>query len=209
MSPDHDPRLTSPATARNRDAILGVLRTHLGAGAKVLEIASGAGEHAAYFAARLTAPIWQPSDPNPVARASIAGWTAGNANVLAPLDLDVQDWRWWQAVPDPPFDALIAINLIHIAPWAATEGLMAGAARLLGPAGCLILYGPFRRDGRHTAPSNAAFDRDLRGTDPNWGIRDLADVARLAAKSAMILAQAVAMPANNLTVVFQRQERAP
>ena len=144
----------------------------------VLEIASGTGQHAVHMARALPRLTWQPSDPDPEMRASIRAWTArsGLANVRAPLDLDVRAACW----PLAAADAVVCINLIHIAPWSATAALAAGAARLLPPAGVLVLYGPFRREGRHTAPSNAAFDRSLRAADPDWGVRDLESAADVA-----------------------------
>jgi SAM-dependent methyltransferase len=193
----------APATARNRDPILAVLRRVLPAAGTVLDIASGTGEHAAYFAPRFPALVWQPSDRDVANLPAIAGWAAasGAANLRQPLLLDVgqDDWGVVEAA------AVLCINMIHIAPWSAAEALMAGAARLLPPTAPLYLYGPYKRDGAHTAPSNAAFDADLRRRDPAWGVRDLDDVTRLAALSGLELDEVVAMPANNLSVVFRRR----
>jgi cyclopropane fatty-acyl-phospholipid synthase-like methyltransferase len=194
--------LTAPAVARNRDPILEVLRDVLPAAGTVLEIASGTGEHAVHFAAALPDLAWQPTDPDVQALGSIAAHAAhaGLANLLAPLELDASAPVW----PVTQADAIVSINMIHIAPWRATQGLMAGAARLLSAGSPLYLYGPYRRHGRHTAPSNAAFDESLRARDPAWGVRDLDEVVALAAGNGLTLQRAVAMPANNLSVIFRR-----
>ncbi len=192
----------APATERNRGPILEILRAVLPAEGRVLEVASGTGEHAAYFAPRLAPRTWQPSDPDPELRRSIAAHArqAACPTLEAPLDLDARSALW----PVSGATAVVCINMIHIAPWAAAEGLVAGAGRLLAPGGPLYLYGPFKRDGRHTAPSNAAFDRSLRARDPAWGIRDLEALAALAAAAGFGPAEAIEMPANNLSVVFRR-----
>src|SRR6185312_5382904 len=167
----------SPAALRNREPILDVLRRVLPARGLVLAIAEGSGEHAAHFAAGLPGLTWQPSDPSEEARASIAAHREAAAlpNLLPPVELDVR----WPAWPVTRADAIIAINMIHIAPWAACEGLMAGAHRTLAPGGVLYLYGPYMENGAHTAPSNAAFDASLKLRNPEWGIRDLGDVTAL------------------------------
>ena len=203
MSQTSDPRIYRPHVARNRDPILDVLRRVLPGHGLVLEVASGSGEHAAYFAQHLPTLTWQPSDPDPEALASIAAHraAAGMPNLLAPLLLDVGAPRW----PVARADAVICNNMIHISPWSACEGLMAGAARTLPAGGMLYLYGPYKIDGRHIAPSNAAFDATLRAQNPAWGIRDLADVAALAERSGLTLAETIDMPANNLSVVFRRR----
>lgn len=193
-------RQFAPATTRNREPILEVLRRMLPSAGTVLEIASGTGEHAAFFAPHFPRLAWQPSDADPAARASIAAWTAGIDTVRPPLALDAAASAW----PVATADAVLCINMIHIAPWSATEGLVAGAARLLPAGGLLFLYGPYKRDGRHTAPSNAAFDASLRARDPTWGVRDLGDVSAFAAKAGFNLAEVVAMPANNLSVSFTK-----
>jgi SAM-dependent methyltransferase len=197
-----DERIYRPHVTRNRDPILAVLRRVLPAEGLVLEVASGSGEHAAYFASKLPALTWQPTDPDPEALASAAAHRAGTAapNLLPPLRLDVTSAQW----PVARADAVVCCNMIHIAPWAACEGLIAGAARTLPAGGVLYLYGPYKIDGEHTAPSNRDFDRDLRARNPQWGIRDLADVTALAERHRFVLAETVPMPANNLSVIFRR-----
>jgi SAM-dependent methyltransferase len=193
----------SPSVERNRDPILAVLERVLPARGTVLEIASGTGEHAAYFAAALPHLVWQPADVDPDALASISAHrAAANApNLLEPIKLDAASPEW----PARRADAIVSINMIHIAPWAAAVGLMSGAARLLPAGGVLYLYGPFMEDGRHTAPSNAEFDASLRDRDPEWGVRDIADVRNLAERSGFDFIERVAMPANNLSLVFRRR----
>src|ERR1700736_2548620 len=202
MSDRFDARLYAPAATRTREPILAVLQRVLPTRGLVLEVASGSGEHAALLAAALPHLVWQPSDGDPRARDSIAafGAASGLANLRAPLALDAAASRW----PVTSAAAVVCINMIHIAPWFACEGLMAGAGRILGTGGVLYLYGPFREDGRHTAPSNAAFDADLRARDPSWGVRDLGDVAALAARHGLGHVETVAMPANNRSVVFRK-----
>lgn len=195
---------SSPATARNKGPILAVLKDRLAQGARVLETASGAGEHALHFAAAMPAVIWRPTDRDPAALASIAAWRAeaGLANLLEPLPLDAADPGGW---PDGPFDAVVCINMIHIAPWAAAVGLMKGASARLSAGGQLFLYGPFREDGRFEATSNAAFDQDLKRRNPAWGIRDREAVVALAEADGLLLKERIAMPANNLVLVFERR----
>nr|WP_298522250.1 DUF938 domain-containing protein [uncultured Halomonas sp.] len=197
-----DQRLSSPAVARNRDAILAVLRDVLPQQGKVLEIASGSGEHALYLARHLPAISWQPSDPNPQALASIAAWrkTESLDNLLEPVQLDVTLRPW----PVEDFDALVCINMIHIAPWEAAQALFAEAGKNLEEGGVLYLYGPFKRDGQHTAASNAAFDVDLRRRDPRWGVRDLNDMELLAQENGLGIERIVEMPANNLSLVLRK-----
>jgi len=199
------PMLTSPAAARNRDPILAVLREVLPPGGMVLEIASGTGEHAVHFAGALPGLTWQPSDVAEESLGSIAAHRAFAAlpNLLAPLRLDVTAPSW----PAARADALVCINMLHISPWAAAEGLMAGAERLLAPGKFLYLYGPFKQDGRHTAPSNAAFDDSLRARHPEWGVRDTGELADLARRHGLALVRQVGMPANNLSLIFRREER--
>lgn len=193
----------SPSTARNRDPILDVLRPRLPARGLVLEVAAGAGEHAVHMAAALPGLTWQPTDPDPEALASIAAWRdhAGLPNLLPPLRLDAGDPDSW---PVRHADAVVNINMIHISPWSATEGLMAGAGRLLPSGGLLYTYGPYLEADVQTAPSNLAFDRSLRDRNPAWGLRDLADVTSLAAAHGLALAERIAMPANNLSLIFRR-----
>ena len=200
-----DARQRAPACARNSDPILAVLKRVLPAKAKVLEIASGSGEHAIYFAAAMPGLDWLTSDPEPAARASIAAWieSEGAKNVRAPLNIDVRR-QSWGVEGDAPFDAILSCNMIHISPWDSALGLFTGAQRLLSPGGQLILYGPFKRDDKHTAESNEAFDASLKSRDPNWGVRDLAEVEREAAARGLTLREIVAMPANNLTVIFAK-----
>lgn len=194
----------SPSTARNRAPILAVLAPRLPAvSGLVLEVAAGAGEHAVHCAAALPHLQWRPTDPDPEALASIAAWRehAGLPNLLAPLRLDAADPAAW---PVARADAVVNINMLHISPWSAAEGLMAGAGRLLPPGGMLFLYGPYLERDVETAPSNLAFDASLRGRNPAWGIRRLEDVTALAAAHGLVLAERIGMPANNLAVVFRK-----
>jgi SAM-dependent methyltransferase len=194
--------LFAPATVRNGAAILDVLRAVLPRDGLVLELASGSGEHAVRFAGALPELRWQPSDPDRRALGSIAAHARGSGltNLLPPFELDARAEEW----PVGRADAVVCINMIHIAPWAATEGLMAGAGRLLPDDGPLVVYGPYRIDGAHTAPSNALFDEDLRRRDPAWGVRDLGDVVAVAQAQGLRLAERIAMPANNLSLVFRK-----
>jgi SAM-dependent methyltransferase len=166
----------------------------------VLEIASGTGQHIVHFARELQYLEWQPSDPDPEMHGSIKQWIArtGVNNVRDPLRLKVCSTAW-------PIhaDAVLCINMIHIAPWSATLGLMSGASRLLPKKGLLYLYGPYRRYGRHTSASNEAFDRDLRSRNAEWGVRDLETVAEAAANYGLALEDVVEMPANNLSAIFR------
>jgi SAM-dependent methyltransferase len=200
---DTDARRIAPATARNRAPILAVLETILPPAGCVLEVASGSGEHIVHFAAALPGLIWQPSDPDPAARASIAAWAeaSGLANIRPPLPLDATAPHW----PIAQADAILAINMVHISPWAATIGLFAQAARLLGPGAPLYLYGPYLRAGHSTAPSNLAFDADLRARNPAWGLRDLNTVSETARASGFAREAIVEMPANNLSLIFRRR----
>ncbi len=192
----------APATARNRQPILDVLRPRLPAEGVVLEIASGSGEHIVHFAAALPGLVFQPSDPNAEARASIDDWiqSEGLGNVRPALALDATGDAW----PIERADAVLCCNMIHIAPWEAAVGLISGAARILAEGGILYLYGPYRRDGRHTAPSNEAFDRDLRQRNTAWGVRDLETVAKIAAAQGFTSPEIIDMPANNLSLLFKR-----
>jgi cyclopropane fatty-acyl-phospholipid synthase-like methyltransferase len=196
-----DVRRHAPATHRNREPIFAVLSRVLPAGGHVLEIASGSGEHACYFASRLPGVTWQPTDVDPEARASVDAHCEGLANVKAALALDVRETPW----PIGAVDAIVCINMIHIAPWDACLALMAGAEERLRPGSPLFLYGPFKRGGVHTAPSNESFDASLRSRDPSWGVRDLDDVTRVAEKQEFRLDEVVEMPANNLSVIFRKR----
>lgn len=200
---DQDARRSAPATQRNRDPILDVLRPLLPETGLALEVASGTGEHVIHFARAFPFLRWQPSDPTPDARASIAAWTEANGlmNVLPPLDLDAAAEAW----PIARADAVLCINMIHISPWHATEGLMRGAGRLLSAGQPLYLYGPYRRAGHPLAPSNAEFDADLKHRDPRWGLRELDDVTALAEASGLALADVIEMPANNLSVIYRKR----
>jgi cyclopropane fatty-acyl-phospholipid synthase-like methyltransferase len=199
-----DRRAFSPSTARNREPILAVLRRVLPANARVLEIASGSGEHAMFMARAMPKLTWQPSDPESSARESIADWIAheGLDNVLPPLAIDVRAEDWGA---QPPVDAIVAINMIHYSPWESTPALFTGAARLLREGGIVFLYGPYKRDGRHTAPSNEAFEEWLKARDPSFGVRDLSDVEREAVQHGFALHEIVEMPANNLSLVFAKR----
>jgi SAM-dependent methyltransferase len=196
---------TAPAVARNRDPILSVLRRIMPAHGTVLEIASGTGEHAVCFAAGLPTLAWQPTDRDADALRSISAHreAAKLPNLLPPVVLDVCNWPW----PVARADAVVSINMIHIAPWRAAKGLMTGASRVLAPGDVLYLYGPFKENDQHTAPSNATFDASLRAQDPEWGVRELGDVRDLAQEHGFDFAERVAMPANNLSVVFRRGTR--
>jgi SAM-dependent methyltransferase len=192
----------SPAADRNKEPILQVLRAALPAHADVLEIAAGTGQHAAHFAAANAGWTWQPTDADGTGLDTIAARCAGLPNVRAPLRLDV-------LAPWPPglgrFDAIYCANMLHISPWATCPALMRLAAHHLVPAGLLVLYGPYVVDGEPTAPGNLAFDAALRAQDAHWGVRRLADVVQEAATAGLAFAQRVAMPANNLCVMFRSE----
>lgn len=200
---ESDLRQFAPATERNREHILSILQRVLPTSGTVLEIGSGSGEHAVYFAQALNTLEWQPSDATPAALASIQGWIDhhGAGNVLAPLTLDIRAPQW----PLQQADAVVCINVIHYSPWESTPALFAGAARILPVGGTLYLYGPYRREGRHTAPSNEAFDNWLKGIDPTFGVRDLEAVEAEAAACGLDLEEVISMPANNLSLVLKRR----
>jgi SAM-dependent methyltransferase len=193
--------LSSPAAERNKGPILDVLRPVLPESGRVLEIASGGGQHAVHFAAQLPGVIWQSSDPDPTCRAAaMERFAAADLpNLPAIVDLDVHAWPW----PIASADAVVCINMIHIAPWSAAEALFEGAGRVLHRGGPLILYGPFRRAGVATAASNEAFDANLRRRDPRWGLRQLESVVELAARHGVQLERVSELPANNIAVVFR------
>jgi len=198
-----DDRRFAPATQRNRGPIVDVLAGVLPATGTVLEVASGTGEHVVHFARALPGLAWQPSDPSPDALRSIAAWerTEGLANLLPPLEIDAARGDW----PIAHADAIICINMIHISPWEATEGLMRGAAAILAPGAPLYLYGPYRRADHPLEPSNAAFDLDLKRRDPRWGLRELGDVTDCATAQGFERITVAQMPANNLSVVFRKR----
>jgi Protein of unknown function (DUF938) len=218
IMPFDDARQYAPATQRNREPILDVLLQVLPPTGVVLEISSGTGEHAVFFAPRLQPRQWLPSDPNPDARASIAAWRYESPvdTLYPPIALDARDPIWiveQEPLPESlrgldlnlnPIVAIANINMIHIAPWSACLGLMAGAQRILPSGGILYLYGPFKQGGTHTASSNARFDESLRAQNPEWGVRNLEEVVAVAQSHTLTLIKTYAMPANNLSVVFQK-----
>lgn len=204
-----DPKLYFPATSRNREVIAEVLARVLDDATRVLEIASGSGEHITHFAQRFAQSHpqlrWQPSDIEDEHLASIRAWTTElglEDQVAAPIRLDVHAEPWPASALD--CDAIFCANMIHIAPATAWPALLEGAARSLPSGGPLVLYGPFKRDGRHTAPSNEAFDARLKSKDPSWGVRDLDEISASANSMGLSLVEAVSMPANNLTAIFRR-----
>ena len=192
----------APAAERNREPILEVLRRVMPATGTVLEIASGTGQHAVFFSERLPQLRWQPSDPATDALRSIQALVSEEAreNLLAPIDLDVRSEPW----PIARADAMLCINMIHISPWEVSEALFEGAQRVLSADAPLVTYGPYRVHGRHTAPSNAAFDESLRSRDPRWGVRDIDELSALATRTSFSLDESVLLPANNMTLVWRR-----
>ena len=194
---------SAPAALRNREPIAGVLSEWLPASGLVLEIASGTGEHSLFFAERFPALEWQPSDVHPDALGSIAAWrgTAGLANLRAPIAVDAAQQAW----PIDQADAVLSINMVHISPWESALGLLDGAARLLPSGAPLILYGPWRQEGVAAAPSNLAFDEDLRRRDPSWGLRQVEEFAAAARERGLELLETRAMPANNLMLLLRRK----
>jgi hypothetical protein len=195
-----DVKRHAPATERNRDVIAETLARVLPAEGLVLEVASGTGEHAVHFAKRFPGLIWQPSDPDPIAIASINAWRADTklANVRPAMQLDASaDW------PISHADAVICINMTHISPWAATLGLLRNAARVMPPSAVLFMYGPYNQHGVPLADSNAAFDMSLRQQNPEWGLRYVDDIVEEADKIGLRLDQVIAMPANNLSLIFR------
>lgn len=194
---------TSPSALRNRDPILSVLQARLPVSGLVLEIASGTGEHAVHIASAMPNLQWQPTDPDPEAFASIEAWRdhADLPNLLPPLQLDASEPDSW---PVKSADAIVNINMIHISPWVVTRGLMQGASRLLPPGGQVFLYGPHLERDVVTAPSNLEFDQSLKSRNPAWGIRHLEDVSALAGEYGLKLVERIAMPANNLIVIFKK-----
>lgn len=203
MPAARNPLPTSPASERNKVPILAELLLRLPPTGRAMEVAAGTGQHAAHFAAALPGWQWQPTEPEVAMHPVIAARCAGLANVAAPVALDVReaDWR----VPPTSLDLVYVANMVHISPWEATEGLMRGAGQVLRPGGRLVVYGPFVVEGEALAPSNAAFDADLRRRDAAWGLRTLGAVAACADAAGLSFAERVAMPANNLLLVFTRR----
>jgi SAM-dependent methyltransferase len=195
-------RRSAPHVARNTAPILEVLRETMPEKGLVLEVASGSGEQSAAFARAFPKLLWQPSDPDPAALASIQAWrdSEGVFNLLPPVELDSRAAGW----PIASAEAMVCINMVHISPWQATVGLMKGAGRILEPGAPLYLYGPYRQRDLPTAPSNEAFDQSLKGRNPEWGLRELEQVSAEAERHGLALERVVAMPANNLSVVFRR-----
>ncbi|MEL0162889.1 MAG: DUF938 domain-containing protein [Halieaceae bacterium] len=203
----------SPATDRNREPLLSVLRAHLPGTGTVLEVASGTGQHAVFFAPQLTPRLWLATDCSSANVASIASWCADmpSPNLLEPQRLDVLDDNWpvEQCALPEPLSAVVNINMIHIAPWACCVALFRGAARILNVGGVVLLYGPFKQKNVRIAPSNEAFDQQLKAQDPQWGIRELEAVVAVANQAGFECRDVISMPANNLSVVFHRAEGAP
>lgn len=209
--PLDDGRLDAPAFHRNHQAIWTAIAGFLdGKTGDVLELGSGTGQHAVTFAQRTPQLTWWPSDIAPAHLDSIAAWRrkTGLANVREAQRIDLTDngWRWQGDSAAGKLAAILCINVIHISPWRVTENLMAGAGRQLRDGGYLFLYGPYKRDGEHTAPSNADFDASLRARNPEWGVRDIADVTALANRNGLILIKIAEMPANNLVLVFEHKQ---
>ena len=207
-----DGRLDAPAFHRNHQPIWQLLQAYLASGSgDVLELGSGTGQHVVHFAERSPGIIWWPSDLNEQHLKSIAAWRAHSAlpNIRQPLRIDLADVRWpgvMRAEGGPQeLLALFCANVIHIAPWRVAEGLFAGAGEVLRADGHLFLYGPFKRDGKHTALSNAVFDTSLRDGNPEWGVRDIADIEQLAARNGLALREVKDMPANNMILVFAKE----
>jgi hypothetical protein len=199
--------LSSPASARNFQPILHVLRDRLPRPGRVLEIASGAGEHALWMAEALPDATWQPTDTDPIALTSIDAWRLSKdlPNLKKPLPLDASMPGTWLI---GKADAVVCINMVHISPFAATRGLMAGAAQVLPDGGMLFIYGPFKVDRKHTAPSNEAFDASLKARDPAWGVRDVGELRAAARPHRLVLEEAIPMPANNLSLIFRKSAKA-
>ncbi|WP_124970690.1 DUF938 domain-containing protein [Aphanothece sacrum] len=204
----NDNRQYSPATQRNREPILEVLLRILPPQGNILEVSSGTGEHAIFFAPALSLRHWIPSDPNPIAGESIEAWRndSPSDNLHSPLNINAEDSIWEVEKQAIKIDAIVNINMIHIAPWSACLGLMAGAKRILSTGGILYLYGPYKQGGKHTAPSNLSFDESLQSQNPQWGVRNLEDVIKVAEQEGLKLQEIVSMPANNLSVIFQKQK---
>jgi cyclopropane fatty-acyl-phospholipid synthase-like methyltransferase len=198
-----DGRLRSPSAERNKGPIAGVLQRVLPESGSVLEVSSGTGQHAVHFARAMPHHVWQPTECDAACLQSIAAWLATEKleNIKAPFYLDVHNKVW----PAAHVDAIVCINMIHIAPSSATNALFRGASTIMNSGGELVLYGPFRRQGQHTSPSNESFDRLLRAQNPEWGVRNLDDVAHAAEKAGFDVRESCEMPANNLTVIFRKR----
>ena len=210
--PPEDGRLDAAAFHRNHAAIAPVLEAFLrDRSGDVLEIGSGTGQHAVAFAAHLPGITWWPTDLNGNHLRSIAAWRAyarlPNVQAPVPLDAGATDWQLRERNLPASFIAMFCANVVHIAPWAVAEGLFAGAGRHLVGGGRLFLYGPFRRDGMHNAPSNAAFDESLRHQNPEWGVRDIADLKKLGQAHHLHFIELVEMPSNNAILVFERKSQ--
>jgi hypothetical protein len=199
---EQDERRFAPATQRNREAILEILRRFVKPCAHVVEIASGSGEHAVFLAPRLDVGTWQPTDPDPEARTSIDAWRAWEKDprVLPALELDVTKKPW----PVSTADCVVCINMVHISPWRATVAMLEGAGKVLPAGGVLYLYGPYRRGGVSTSDSNEAFDQSLRARNEEWGVRDMEAVSEEALEHGLVLEDTIPMPANNFSLVFRR-----
>jgi SAM-dependent methyltransferase len=207
---ESDGRLDAPTFHRNHEPIWAAITDFLyRKTGDVLEIGSGTGQHIVAFAQKTPKLVWWPSDIAPSHLASIAAWRRASElpNVREPQRIDLMDdgWAWQGVAASGKLTAILCINVIHISPWRVTENLMAGAGRLLRDGGTLFTYGPYKRDGKHTAPSNEAFDASLRARNPEWGVRDLADVTALADANGLTCVKIVEMPANNLVLAFERK----
>jgi len=203
-----DLRRHAPATERNRQPILDILQRVLPPTGVVLEVASGTGEHAVFFAPRLQPKYWLPSDCNPQLLESIQAWKQNDPCdfLYPPIGLDAENRPWDLGGHESEVTAIVCINMIHISPWEACLGLMAGAQQILPAQGILYLYGPYKQKGEHTAPSNASFDRSLQSSDPRWGVRNLEDVIEVAQAHDLRHLETIEMPANNLSVIFEKVE---
>lgn len=206
INPENDVRQYAPATERNRDPIFNVLVTVLPPKGNILEVASGTGEHAVYFAPKLKNRQWIPSEPDEIRRKSIEAWQqfSPSPNLCHPYNINVLNSNWFEPLKDLEITTIVNINMIHISPWEACLGLIQGASNLLPLEGILYLYGPYKREGKHTSPSNESFDQSLRSQNQSWGVRDLESVVEIAEKQGFKLLKTVAMPANNLSVIFQK-----
>ncbi|MDJ0582682.1 DUF938 domain-containing protein [Crocosphaera sp.] len=197
----------APATQRNREPILEVLLRVLPSSGDILEISSGTGEHSLFFAPAFSPRLWIPSDPNPIARDSIEAWREESLidNIQPPININVENSSWEIEKQELNITTIVNINMIHISPWTACLGLMEGANRILPSRGILYLYGPYKQGGKHTAPSNESFDQSLRSQNPEWGVRNLEDVIKVAEEKGLMFKEKVEMPANNLSVIFEKK----